>query len=106
MEACIEACLTCYRTCLRMAMNHCLETGGKHTDPHHFGLMMGCVEICQTSARLMIMNCDMHKATCAACAEICRACGASCEDVGGLEECVEACHVCAKTCSRMAGQPN
>ncbi len=103
MEECIKACLACHRTCLQMAMSHCLKAGGKHTEPQHFVLMMACVEICQTSARLMLMNCDLHTKTCGACAEICAACADSCEAVGDMEECVKTCRACAETCGRMAG---
>lgn len=55
MTRCIELCLSCYRTCLGMAMNHCLETGGKHVEARHFRLIVACV------------------ATCRSCAESCRA---------------------------------
>jgi hypothetical protein len=49
MSRCIEICLSSYKTCLSTAMNHCLETGGKHVEPAHFRLMMACAEICRTS---------------------------------------------------------
>ncbi len=44
MRACIEECLRCHATCLSMAMSHCLEAGGKRTEPGHFRLMMACAE--------------------------------------------------------------
>ncbi len=50
MRECVEACLKCYSVCLHAAMNHCLETGGEHTEPEHFRLMMACAEMCRTSA--------------------------------------------------------
>jgi hypothetical protein len=50
MTHCVEICLSCYKTCLVTAMNHCLETGGKHVEPTHFRLMMACAEMCRTSA--------------------------------------------------------
>ena len=56
MRACIDACLDCYKTCLGMAMTHCLEHGGQHTEPKHFRLMKACVEICRTSAHFMLIN--------------------------------------------------
>jgi hypothetical protein len=103
MDACIEACLACYRVCLGMAMNHCLEMGGKHTEPGHFRLMMACAEICRTSAHLMIIGAEQHRSTCAACAEICTQCADDCERVGDMDECVEACRRCAESCRAMAG---
>src|SRR3954449_6793738 len=36
MKTGIDNCLSCYSTCVGMAMNHCLEAGGKHTEPAHF----------------------------------------------------------------------
>ncbi len=37
MQRCIETCEQCHRTCLQLAMNHCLEAGGKHVEPEHLG---------------------------------------------------------------------
>ncbi|ANL25632.1 hypothetical protein AMJ96_PD00429 (plasmid) [Rhizobium sp. N113] len=37
MQECIENCLRCCGVCLRTAMNHCLEAGGKHTEPRISG---------------------------------------------------------------------
>lgn len=102
MQACIDTCLKCYATCTSMAMNHCLELGGKHTEPEHFRLMMACAEICRTSAHFMLIGTPDHRRTCAACAEICRACAEDCENIGGMDECVAACRACAKSCDKMA----
>ncbi|WP_102960376.1 four-helix bundle copper-binding protein [Mangrovicella endophytica] len=102
MQACIDACLACYQTCLSMAMNHCLEAGGKHVEPAHFRLMMACAEMCRTSAHLMLIGTPEHKQSCRACAEICEACAASCEAVGDMDDCVSACRSCAERCRAMA----
>lgn len=32
MKQCIDNCLACYSECLSMAMGHCLEKGGQHTE--------------------------------------------------------------------------
>ena len=40
MQSCIDECLSCHSTCLSMAMNHCLEAGGRHVEPEHFRLMI------------------------------------------------------------------
>jgi hypothetical protein len=102
MEACIENCLSCHKICLQMAMNHCLETGGDHTEPSHFRLMINCAEICQTSANFMLSGSDLHHLTCGVCAEVCRRCADDCERIGGMEECVQACRECAESCAQMA----
>jgi len=102
LEECIKHCLDCHHICLEMAMNHCLETGGKHTEPKHFRLMLNCAEICQTSANFMLSGSELHGLTCGVCAEVCRRCGDDCEKVGDMDECVTACRACADSCARMA----
>jgi hypothetical protein len=101
-KKCIDACLLCYQTCLSTAMNHCLEAGGKYTEPPHFRLMMACAEICRTSAHFMLINTPHHKHTCKECAEICTECADDCERIGDMEECVKVCRQCAKSCAAMA----
>lgn len=104
LEECIKKCLDCHHICLETAMNHCLETGGKHTEPAHFRLMMNCAEICQTSANFMLSGSDLHHLTCGVCAEVCRRCADDCERIGDMDECVQACRECADSCDRMAGK--
>lgn len=102
MRSCIEACQRCYETCLGTAMTHCLEMGGKHVEPQHFRLMMACAEICQTSARFMLLNSPLHKRICGLCAEICDQCAQDCEQLGDMQDCVSACRRCAESCRKMA----
>ena len=61
MPRCIETCLSCDRTCLSTAMDHCLETGGKHVEPAHFRLMMACAEMYRTPAHFMLINTPHHR---------------------------------------------
>ncbi|HWU64491.1 MAG TPA: four-helix bundle copper-binding protein [Ensifer sp.] len=102
MRDCVEACLHCYSTCLHMAMSHCLEAGGKHTEPAHFRLMMACAEMCRTSAHFMLIGTEHHRHTCRECAEICDQCAKDCERIGDMQDCVEACRRCAESCRAMA----
>lgn len=101
MQPCIEACTTCHATCLQTAMNHCLNTGGKHVGADHFRLMMDCAEICQTSANLQLSSSSFHVALCGICADVCEACAKSCEAIGGMEDCVKACRDCAASCRKI-----
>ena len=101
MQACIDACDQCHRMCLQSAMNHCLEAGGKHMEPHHFRLMMNCAEMCQTSLNFMLSSSQFHKQVCMMCAEICDACAESCDQLDGMEDCAKACRECAKSCRNM-----
>ena len=103
MQDCIAECLRCYQTCKRDAMNHCLDTGGKHVEPEHFRLMTSCAEICRTAADFMLANSSLHGRTCAVCAEVCEACADSCAQVGDMDECMQACRQCAESCRKMAG---
>ena len=102
MKQCIEDCHHCHATCLTMAATHCLEMGGKHTEPAHMRLMLDCAEICQTAMNFMLRHSEYHASVCRACAEICSACAASCEEVGDMKECVDACLGCAQSCERVA----
>src|SRR3954447_3685207 len=102
MTRCIALCMSCYQTCLGTAMNHCLQTGGKHVEPKHFRLMMACAEMCRTAAHFMLINTPHHRHTCGECAEICSECAEDCERVGGMEECVAMCRSCAQSCRAMA----
>ena len=83
-------------------MTHCLETGGKHTEPKHFRLMMACSEVCRTSAHLMLINSPHAKHLCKECAEICDECAADCAKLGDMKDCVEACRRCAVGLRKMA----
>lgn len=102
MQSCIDECQRCHSTCHRTAMNHHLEAGGRHVEPKHFRLVMACAEICQTSVNVMLMGSDLHKRTCAVCAEVCTKCARSCAEVGDMQECVDACRRCAESCRKMA----
>lgn len=102
MKECINTSLACYSTCTSMAMGHCLEAGGEHTEPKHFKLMMACAEICRTSAHFMLIGSEHHKHICRECAEICRQCAENCERLGDMQACAEACRKCAESCERMA----
>ena len=102
MQACIAACLDCYQTCLSTALHHCLEAGGRHTEPDHMRLMMACAEMCRASAHIMLTGSSVHRHSCGACAEICSACADDCERVGDMDACVVACRACAETCRAMA----
>jgi hypothetical protein len=103
MQSCIDACQRCHQTCLNMATTHCMEVGGKHSEPSHLRLMLNCAEICQTTANFMLSNSEFHNALCVVCADICEACANSCEEVGDMDECVIACRECMHECLMTSG---
>ena len=49
--------------CFSMATAHCLEMGGEHVAPDHLRLTLLCAEICETSAKFLMSNSDLHKET-------------------------------------------
>jgi hypothetical protein len=101
LESCIQYCLDCHRQCQQDAMTHCLQLGGKHTEPDHFRLMMDCAEICRSAAVLMMHRSPFHNALCGICSEICDECAQSCRALD-MEECARICERCADSCRRMA----
>jgi len=103
MEQCIEHCMHCHRVRLETAMNHCLDAGGRHVEPHHFRLMINCSDICRVAGDFMLTRSELHAKTCAVCADVCDACAQSCEEIGGMAACVRACRQCAESCRQMAG---
>ncbi len=98
MQACIDACSNCHQICLQTAMNHSLETGGKHVKAKHLRLMMNCAEICQTSANFQLTGSHFLPRLHQLCAEICDACATECSEIGDMEDCVKACQTCADSC--------
>jgi hypothetical protein len=74
MQACMDACHDCHMTCLSMAMNHCLEVGGRHVEPQHMRIMLDCAQICSVALDFMAGSSEHHRHICRECAEICRAC--------------------------------
>jgi hypothetical protein len=102
MQERLDNCLACYRTCFSMATTHCLEMGGAHVAPDHLRLMLLCGEICETSAKFLMSNSNLHKETCRVCATVCADCADDCQRVGDMDECVDACRACAESCEKMA----
>ncbi len=98
IQHCIASCEQCHEMCLRTAMTHCLELGGRHTEPTHFRLMLNCAELCQTTANFMIADSPLHTLLCSACAEVCDACAKSCDGMDGMSDCATACTRCAENC--------
>jgi hypothetical protein len=104
MQECIEECLNCHAVCT-MTLQHCIATGGEHTEVNLIGILLDCAEMCQTSANFMLRGSPFHVVTCAACAELCRACEEACRAVHDDEQlahCADVCAACAESCDRMA----
>ena len=104
MQECIDRCQSCQAICLE-TLNHCLELGGRHAAAEHIRLLAACAEICDTSARFMLLGSHFHGRTCDVCAEVCLACADDCESMGDdelMQQCAEICRRCAESCRQMA----
>lgn len=104
MQECIDRCQTCLETCLE-TVQHCLKRGGKHAEAAHISTLLACAEICDTSARFMLLGSDVHGRVCEVCAEVCEACAVSCERTGDdetMQACADECRRCAESCQQMA----
>lgn len=101
MQDCIDNCLECFKVCEETMANFELISKFNST---HFKTLNSCAEICQTSAKMMIMSSPFHRLTCEACSTICKACADMCEalDDSRLSECIKACRKCAESCRAMA----
>jgi hypothetical protein len=102
----VEIMSECHDICLK-TLSHCLQQGGRYAQADHITLLLGCAEICQTSADFMLRNSDLHARTCEVCAEVCERCAEDCESLAGddqiIRDCAEICRRCAKACRQMAG---
>ena len=107
MQECIDRCQSCQEVCLESIAN-CLELGAEHASSKHIRMLMACAEICDTSARFMLLGSQHHQRTCEVCAEVCEACATNCEqfDDDMMRRCAELCRRCAESCRQMAGAPS
>ncbi|MBA3889314.1 MAG: four-helix bundle copper-binding protein [Gemmatimonadaceae bacterium] len=104
IQQCIEECLNCHAACT-MTAQYALGEGGDKADPGLVGVLLDCAEICQTSANFMLRGSPYHGATCAACAELCRASEEALREFADDEQlahCAEMCASCATSCEQMA----
>ena len=103
MQACIDACTSCHQTC---SYNPPLpRKGGKHAVAARITLLVDCAQICATNADFLTRHFAQHQVTRRACAEVCRACAASCEATGDddmMRACADECRRCANSCEKMS----
>lgn len=103
---CIQDCLDCYRVCLETKA-YCLEKGGEHAAPSHIQSLDDCIELCKTSAHLMIAGSILAPQICDVCADACDRCATSCEAMEGdkqMQKCADICRKCEESCDDMAAE--
>ncbi|MEA9358477.1 four-helix bundle copper-binding protein [Bacteriovorax sp. PP10] len=106
MDQCIQNCLSCFKIC-EETLTRCFTEIG-HKDSNHLALLKSCAEICNTSAKFMMLNSKFHSDVCGVCSKVCTECADSCEALGdsSMKECIEACRKCADSCAEMAKMPH
>jgi hypothetical protein len=105
MDECIQNCLECFKSCTSL-IPHCLRMGEEHASKEHIGLLSSCAVICETSAKMMMLESEFHSLTCGICAEICSKCAEDCVRLAGddqrMKSCAEVCRRCAESCEAMS----
>ena len=107
MQRCIQLCQDCHALCIQL-IDHCLTVGGRFAAPAHIRILMDCAQLCTVTADFMARASSFHDRTCTLCAELCRRCAESCDQVAGndqlIKQCAELCRRCAESCDRMASK--
>ena len=104
LQECIDRCQSCQEACLE-TVSYCLEQGGKHAEAAHVRTLIACGEICDTSARFMLLGSEHHARTCEVCAEVCETCAKHCDRFERdeiMQRCADTCRRCAESCRQMA----
>lgn len=96
----IIACQDCHLICREALALHGDEAGGSQLSPRHIKRVMACIEICQTTANLLVIRAPMSDQLCELCAHLCEQCATSCRaiDLDIMKRCVAACQRCARAC--------
>lgn len=104
MASCEQTCRSCKKVC-QDTLKYCQKKGGKHADAKHINTLKDCINACQTSADALSRKSALHTKSCGFCAEICRACAASCDafkDDKQMIACANECRKCAESCEKMS----
>lgn len=104
-EECIAHCLEAFRACSEL-IPHELNLHGDISASAHIRLLSGCSLMCETAAKMLMLDSELQAKVCALCAEICLQTAQSCEDHAEENrfalECARACRRCAKSCQDVA----
>lgn len=104
MRACADACDACRRQCL-ILIAHGLESGGELASAPHLQAVMDCAAICAATADFLARGSARHAALCRLCADVCRACEASCRSMpqgSTVARCADLCDACEEACTAVA----
>jgi len=98
----VKRCIECFSTCVK-TISYCLELGGEHAERELITLLEICADICQVSARAMLLGSSVHADVCQACATTCLACANVCDSIPDerMQRCATVCRQCAEACRQM-----
>lgn len=101
-KECILLCKECAQACIA-AIPHSVALEGEHFSRPHISLLNLCADLCQISARSLLMGVEYHDPIRRACASVCDACADECEvlDEVYMKKCAEICRRCARACRQM-----
>lgn len=102
-KVCMDACHAFHASCLSVAMSHYLEAGGARIEPKHTWVDVRLRR--QFAKRRSASRHAVRIMSAGICREgmgIGRACVASCEQLGGLEECPRLADAVPEACKKMA----
>lgn len=101
--SCIDACNRCADACDHCA-TACLQEDDVKGMTRCIALDIDCAAICRLAAGAMSRSSEFAKVICAACAQICQACGDECgkHQHAHCQDCAQACRRCADECRQMA----
>lgn len=102
---CIDTCAECHDVCSKTVV-YSIEHGSELANSTRLKRILDCIDMCQTTHKLMLRQSTFHRSACKVCAEVCAACADSCESVAmddeQIKRCADVCRRCASTCSTMA----
>ena len=105
LKECIENCTKCARSSMQL-IPYCLELGGEHASAEHITSLQVCSLICETNAKLMLLDSEFHQDLRKICAEVCRSCERDCKRLGAKDsrmlEFAQIAGQCAESCERMS----
>ncbi len=96
----ISACQSCHLVCQEALAYHGDETGGRQLSSQHIKRLMSCIEICQTTANMLMIRAPLTDRLCEICAHICEQCATSCRAIecDSMKQCAKEAGDCAKAC--------
>lgn len=103
MRAGVAASGACREQCL-VTFAHAAESGGELAAAPHLQLLLDCAALCAVTTDLLARGSVRHRELSRLCAEVCRACEASCRSMpqgSTVQRCAEQCHACAEACEKV-----